>query len=60
MGCMKAFANVGVGRESKPNLCFVGIGVPLMFTPTFEVPLDRCTFSSRHTLDLNFIYCEDG
>lgn len=63
MGCLKIAAGEDEDardcKKSRP-LVFVGIGVPLMFTPTFEVPLDRCTFSSHHALDLKFIYCEEG
>lgn len=61
MGCLKLWSPSTAGNNKKCQpFCFVGIGVPLMFSPTFEVPLDRCTFTSHHALDLKFIYCEDG
>ena len=62
MGCLKLWSPSNGSTSSKKfqPYCFVGIGVPLMFSPTFEVPLDRCTFTSHHALDMKFIYCEDG
>ncbi|XP_028393358.1 hypoxia-inducible factor 1-alpha-like isoform X2 [Dendronephthya gigantea] len=61
MGCLKLWSpsNASDSKKCQP-FCFVGIGVPLMFSPTFEVPLDRCTFTSHHALDLKFLYCEEG
>ena len=47
------------GEEEKVPLFMVAIGVPLMFTSTFEVPLDRATFKSRHSLDMNFLSCDE-
>ncbi|XP_046859556.1 hypoxia-inducible factor 1-alpha-like isoform X2 [Xenia sp. Carnegie-2017] len=61
MGCIKFWLPSTVNGSMKTkSSCFVGIGVPLMFSPTFEVPLDRCTFTSHHSLDLKFIFCEEG
>ena len=47
------------GEEEKVPLFMVAIAVPLMFSSTFEVPLDRATFTSRHSLDMNFLSCDD-
>lgn len=47
------------GEEEKVPMFLVGIGVPLMFSSTFEVPLDRATFTSRHSLDMNFLSCDE-
>jgi len=47
------------GREEKVPLFLVAIAVPLMFATTFEVPLDRGTFTSRHMLDMKFMQCDD-
>lgn len=47
------------GDVSTAPVFFVAIGVPLMFSSTFEVPLDRRTFTSRHSLDMKFLYCDD-
>ena len=46
------------GEEECVPLFMVAIGVPLMFSSTFEVPLDRATFTSRHSLDMNFLSCD--
>ena len=59
-GCMKMSVKVSEsGEEEKVPLFMVAIGVPLMFTSTFEVPLDRATFTSRHSLDMKFLSCDD-
>jgi len=47
------------GEEEKVPMFMVAIGVPLMFSSTFEVPLDRATFTSRHSLDMNFLSCDE-
>ena len=47
------------GEEEQVPLFMVAIGVPLMFSSTFEVPLDRATFTSRHNLDMNFLSCDE-
>ncbi|EDO45858.1 predicted protein [Nematostella vectensis] len=47
------------GQEQKVPLFLVAIAVPLMFATTFEVPLDRGTFTSRHMLDMKFLQCDD-
>ena len=47
------------GEEEQVPMFLVGIGVPLMFSSTFEVPLDRATFTSRHSLDMNFLSCDE-
>ncbi|XP_020896921.1 hypoxia-inducible factor 1-alpha [Exaiptasia diaphana] len=47
------------GREEKVPLFLVAIAVPLMFATTFEVPLDRSTFTSRHMLDMKFLQCDE-
>lgn len=60
MGCIKTITNGVESVEKGTPLCFVGIGVPLMYTSTFEVPLDQATFSSHHNLDLTFVYSENG
>lgn len=60
-GCMKMSVKVSdSGEEEKVPLFMVAIGVPLMFTSTFEVPLDRATFTSRHSLDMKFLSCDDS
>lgn len=59
-GCMKMLVKVSdTGEEERVPLFMVAIGVPLMFSSTFEVPLDRATFTSRHSLDMNFLSCDD-
>ena len=59
-GCMKMSVRVSEsGEEEKVPMFMVAIGVPLMFTSTFEVPLDRATFTSRHSLDMNFLSCDE-
>lgn len=60
-GCMKMLVKVSdTGEEERVPLFMVAIGVPLMFSSTFEVPLDRATFTSRHSLDMNFLSCDDS
>lgn len=59
-GCMKMTLRVSEsGEEEQVPLFMVAIGVPLMFSSTFEVPLDRATFTSRHNLDMNFLSCDE-
>lgn len=59
-GCMKMQVRVSeTGEEEQVPMFLVGIGVPLMFSSTFEVPLDRATFTSRHSLDMNFLSCDE-
>lgn len=60
-GCMKMTVRVSEsGEEEQVPLFMVAIGVPLMFSSTFEVPLDRATFTSRHNLDMNFLSCDES
>ena len=59
-GCMKMSTKVSeTGEEEQIPLFMVAVGVPLMFSSTFEVPLDRATFTSRHNLDMNFLSCDE-
>ena len=59
-GCMKMSIRVSeTGEEEHVPMFMVAIGVPLMFSSTFEVPLDRATFTSRHSLDMNFLSCDE-
>lgn len=60
-GSMKTLVKkTNEGEEEKVPLFMVAIAVPLMFSSTFEVPLDRATFTSRHSLDMNFLSCDDS
>ena len=45
-------------QENAPHF-MVAIGVPLMVASNFEVPVDRCTFTSRHSLDMKILSCDD-
>lgn len=61
--CMGRLKSVITGAQSDKegsHCCFIGIGVPLMFNSTFEVPLDQATFSSHHSLDFSFQYSENN
>ena len=60
MGHLKSVTTGAKSDQKGSRFCFIGIGVPLMFSSTFEVPLDQGTFSSHHSLDLSFMYCENG
>ena len=37
--------------ESSMTRCMIGVGIPLMSQATFEVPVDRQTFITKHSLD---------
>jgi hypothetical protein len=57
---MKYTERIGAdGKKEKVPLFLVAIAVPLMFATTFEVPLDRGTFTSRHMLDMKFLQCDE-
>lgn len=59
-GCMKTLVKTSdKGEKETVPLFMVAIAVPLMCSSTFEVPLDRATFTSRHSLDMNFLSCDD-
>lgn len=60
-GCMKTLVKTSdKGEKETVPLFMVAIAVPLMCSSTFEVPLDRATFTSRHSLDMNFLSCDDS
>ncbi|XP_031570758.1 endothelial PAS domain-containing protein 1-like [Actinia tenebrosa] len=59
-GSMKYTERIGAdGKKENVPLFLVAIAVPLMFATTFEVPLDRGTFTSRHMLDMKFLQCDE-
>jgi len=39
--------------------CLIAVGTPLLASPTFDVPLDRTTFTSTHTLDMRIVSMEN-
>ena len=39
--------------ESSMTRCMIGVGIPLMSQATFEVPVDRQTFITKHSLDFS-------
>lgn len=51
------------GDITKPaaNLqkCLVAIGQPIPHPSNIEVPLDKTTFLTKHSLDMKFTYADD-
>jgi len=39
--------------------CLLAVGSPLLSTASFEVPVDRQTFVTKHALDLKITEVED-
>ncbi|XP_062580697.1 hypoxia-inducible factor 1-alpha-like isoform X2 [Saccostrea cucullata] len=46
------------GGEGNPPYLLV-IGEPIPHPSNIEIPLDRMTFLSRHSMDMKFTYCDD-
>lgn len=44
-----------------PNLekCLIAIGQPIPHPSNIEVPLDKKTFLTKHSLDMKFTYADD-
>ena len=55
---MKTTVNADGTAETTPDF-LIAIGVPLMVASNFEVPLDRSTFTTRHSLDMKILSCDD-
>jgi len=45
------------GAESQ--YCLVAIGEPIPHPSNIEIPLDKQTFLSKHSLDMKFTYADD-
>nr|WNN25273.1 hypoxia-inducible factor 1 [Terebellides stroemii] len=45
--------------EDKSLSCLLLICRPIPHPSNMEVPLDTCTFVSRHSMDMKFTYCDD-
>jgi hypothetical protein len=39
--------------------CLVAIGEPIPHPANIEIPLDKQTFLSKHSLDMKFTYADD-
>ncbi|XP_029454014.1 hypoxia-inducible factor 1-alpha [Rhinatrema bivittatum] len=47
------------GYKTPPMTCLVLICEPIPHPSNIEVPLDKKTFLSRHSLDMKFSYCDE-
>ncbi|XP_034249619.1 hypoxia-inducible factor 1-alpha-like [Thrips palmi] len=47
------------GCELVPQKCLVAIGEPIPHPSNIEIPLDKQTFLSKHSLDMKFTYADD-
>jgi len=45
--------------DSSLTRCMIGIGIPLMSKATYEVPADRQTFITKHSMDFVVTHMED-
>ncbi|XP_063231140.1 hypoxia-inducible factor 1-alpha isoform X2 [Bacillus rossius redtenbacheri] len=49
----------GGGCGGYPQHCLVAIGEPIPHPSNIEIPLDKQTFLSKHSLDMKFTYADD-
>lgn len=51
----------GISGNSPCNnqSCLVAIGEPIPHPSNIEIPLDKQTFLSKHSLDMKFTYADD-
>lgn len=47
------------GAPRAPQHCLVAIGEPIPHPSNIEIPLDKQTFLSKHSLDMRFTYADD-
>lgn len=46
-------------RTNNKEHCLVAIGEPIPHPANIEIPLDKQTFLSKHSLDMKFTYADD-
>lgn len=56
----KAQSNSDATVKDNPlERCLVAIGEPIPHPANIEIPLDKQTFLSKHSLDMKFTYADD-
>lgn len=58
-GTMQMYRTKFGVSDSSMTRCMIGVGLPLMSQATFEVPVDRQTFITKHSLDFAITEIED-
>ncbi|XP_066996423.2 hypoxia-inducible factor 1-alpha isoform X2 [Anabrus simplex] len=62
--CKKELQSAGADSNTEANPenqqhCLVAIGEPIPHPSNIEIPLDKQTFLSKHSLDMKFTYADD-
>lgn len=63
-GKIKSEGNGDCSSNNDPNCedakhCLVAIGEPIPHPSNIEIPLDKQTFLSKHSLDMKFTYADE-